>query len=200
MPCLRCGCSPVILKMPQLLQFSSLIRFKPSISWVSGLKACLVSALAIVWLLGAAVALPTPALAQQNQVNYTLSDLSNRDFSGGDLSGTSLAGATLRQTNLAKANLTSTILTKADFTGANLAGANLTAAFADRVIFDQADLHNAIIVGLIATGTTFTDADITGADFSETILDRYQTYLLCQRATGVNPSTGIPTKLSLGCP
>ncbi|KKI99166.1 pentapeptide repeat-containing protein [Prochlorothrix hollandica] len=159
----------------------------------------LVMILALGVILGGLMAHPTPALAQDYRVNYTLSDLSNQDFSGKNLEGTSLAGATLRQTNFAGANLRGTILTKADFTEANLAGADLTAAFADRISFDRANLTDAVIVGLIATGTTFTDADITGADFSFTILDRYQTYLLCQRATGFNPTTGVSTKMSLSC-
>ncbi|PMB38144.1 hypothetical protein CEN47_07065, partial [Fischerella thermalis CCMEE 5319] len=55
--------------------------------------------------------LDTPAvLAQENTVNYTLSDLRYRDFAHQDLHGTSFAGAEMQGANFQGANLSGTIL------------------------------------------------------------------------------------------
>jgi uncharacterized protein YjbI with pentapeptide repeats len=82
---------------------------------------------------------------------------------------------------------------------ANLAGADLSGTFADRVIFDGADLSNAIFADALLTSSSFGDANITGADFSGAIIDRFQTAQMCKRADGVNETTGVATRDSLGC-
>ncbi|NCJ07863.1 pentapeptide repeat-containing protein [Synechococcales cyanobacterium C] len=155
----------------------------------------LVLGLALLWWL---VAIPT-ALAKENTVNYTLTDLQHRNFSHQNLVGTSFAGADMRWANFQGANLQSTILTRGSFLEANLQDADLTDAFADRVFFNEANLTYANFTNAILTSSLFTDAVITGADFSGAILDRHQIAMMCEYAEGINPQTGVATRDSLGC-
>ncbi|MGI0483255.1 pentapeptide repeat-containing protein [Geminocystis sp. CENA526] len=132
-------------------------------------------------------------------LDYTKRDLFEADFSGQNLSGSTFNKANLRSSNLSNANLQKVSFFGANMDSANLEGADLRNAVLDSARLTNANLHNAILEGAFATNTKFEKANIEGADFTDVILRPDIEAILCQNATGTNPTTLRNTHDTLYC-
>lgn len=83
----------------------------------------------------------------------------------------------------------------------NFDGADFTNAIVDRANFQGSSLRGTIFTNAVLTGTSFNDADLEGADFSEAAIGEYDVRSMCKNPTlkGENPTTGMNTRLSVGC-
>lgn len=136
-----------------------------------------------------------PALAD----NYEKATLFDEDLSSKDLSDSNFTLATLRKCDLHGATLVGLRLFRAKFLEVDLHGADLRYATLDSALFSKSNLNDANLEGAFAYHARFEGTTIDGADFTDVLLRDDALNVLCEIATGTNPTTGRNTRDTLMC-
>lgn len=141
-----------------------------------------------------------PASPARAAMDYAKQALIGADFHGADLRDTTFNLTNLRGADFEGADLRGASLFGAKLQEANLRGADLRGATLDSAVFEGTDLRDAVLADAFAFNTKFRQVNADGADFSNVPLRADALTALCADVAGVNPTTGLATRDTLGCP
>jgi uncharacterized protein YjbI with pentapeptide repeats len=126
--------------------------------------------------------------------------MNNVDMSGQDMRKMSFTKANLRQTNMSNTKANGVSFFGALAIQANFSGADLTGASMESGDFKEVNFENAVLAGAYINNAQFEGANIDNTDWTDVIVNKYQSKVLCKVAKGTNPVTGVDTRESLLCP
>jgi uncharacterized protein YjbI with pentapeptide repeats len=151
-------------------------------------------------LLLAVLLIVVPAAPGMAAMDYAKQALIGADFHGADLRDTTFNLTNLRAADFEGADLRGASLFGAKLQDANLRGADLRGATLDSAVLEHTDLRDAVLADAFAFNTKFRQVLADGADFSNVSLRADALAALCADVDGINPTTGLATRDTLGCP
>jgi len=161
-------------------------RFR-AILFLSVLTLCLFAFSPQAW------AKTPPEIRNQDELVIT------QDMHGRNLNGYEFVKTDLRGVDLSESDLRGAVFNNSQLQGSNLRGADLEDVVAFASLFEGADLRDVNFTDALLMESSFVDASIEGADFTNAVVNRIQQKQLCSIAEGINSSTGVETRYSLGC-
>ena len=145
--------------------------------------------------------LNSSAMGQSNAARDKLYDLRQCALPNSKAAGFDLSGVIMTNTDVSGSNFKEAYFSKAYLHESNFAGADFSNAIVDRASFKGSSLKGTIFVNAVLTGTSFENANVEDADFTDAYIGDFDIRSLCRNPTlkGTNPTTGVDTRMSVGC-
>lgn len=141
------------------------------------------------------------AMGQSNGARDKLFDLRQCSLPGSKAAGFDLSGVIMTDTDLSGSNFKEAYFSKGYMQESNFENTDFSNAIVDRASFKGSSLKGAIFNNAVLTGTSFESANVENADFSDAYIGDFDIRALCRNPTlkGENPTTGMDTRMSVGC-